>query len=49
MGRHNAAFDIKCKAKCPYHCKSWMVGVGGYDGVGFGHLEDKTLTLKVGK
>ena len=35
--------DFQCKAKCPYHCYSWMVDNGGR------LQEDKTLSFRVGK
>ena len=46
--------DIQCKAKCPYHCKSWMIGIGGGDWsnghpMGEGLQEDRTLSFLIGK
>ena len=44
----HSVVDWKCKEKCPYHCKSWMVKVGGGK-FPKGFLEDKTLTFQMGK
>ena len=46
--------DIQCKAKCPNHCKSWMIGIGGGNWsngkpMGDGLQEDRTLSFLIGK
>ena len=46
--------DMQCKAKCPYHCKSWMIIIGGYNlsngqPMGEGLQEDRTLSFLIGK
>ena len=43
-------YDSKCRAKCPYHCKSWitLMSDGYVREWGGGFLEDKTLTFQVG-
>ena len=46
--------DMQCKAKCPYHCKSWMIHIGGYDlpngqPMGEGLQEDRALSFLIGK
>ena len=48
----NSVIDFKCKETCPYHCKHWMIMIGGYEWTGSGGhglQEDKTLTLQIGK
>ena len=46
--------DLQCRAKCPYHCNSWMIDIGGGNWTngkprGMGLQEDITLSFKVGK